>query len=241
MSIVAIIPARGGSKAVPRKNIIDFCGAPLISWSIENAKNCKKIDSIYVSTEDQEIAQVSSSYGAKIVHRPVEIAGDFASSEMALIDACDQIMASTGKEPEVVVFIQCTSPLRETKELDQALDLFFDKKLDSLFCAAEPEDTLCWIENDGGENLTSVNYDWKNRKMRQVAGGHKTLLIETGSFYITRTNILREHNNRFGGKIGVYKTDFWKAYEIDSFAGLDFCQLLMKHYGLDKNSPKKIV
>jgi len=236
---IAIIPARGGSKGIPRKNLIDFCDAPLLSWSIAVALNCPEIDSVFVSTDDPEIATCAESYGARSLTRPTEISGDTASSESALINALEQIATlERGTIPSTVVFLQATSPLRESFELSEALRHFREEKLDSLFAAAEPEDYLLWQKRETA--LESLNYDYRSRKRRQDGDGAEKLLIETGSFYITRTALLLESGNRLGGKIGTYDVPVWKSFEIDSLEGLEFCQLLMRHHKLEQVKPKKV-
>ena len=124
--IIAIIPARGGSKSIPRKNIVNFCGKPLIAWSIEQAAKCRRIDSVYVSTDDAEIADVSLAYGAKVICRPEELATDTASSESALIHAISEIEKE--QRIETVAFLQATSPLRDDSDMDGALKKFIEEE-----------------------------------------------------------------------------------------------------------------
>jgi CMP-N,N'-diacetyllegionaminic acid synthase len=235
METVAIIPARGGSKGIPRKNIIDFCGHPLIAWTIAAARRCSAIDGVFVSTDSAEIAAVARHYGAEVTNRPTEIAGDRATSESALLHACGEITHRHGQPPECVVFLQATSPLREASELDGALAKFKQEKLDSLFSASQPEDMLFWQQTPAG--LNSINYDYASRKRRQDMGEESLLLVETGSFYVTRFALLQETQNRLGGRIGVWPVDFWKSFEIDSQAGLELCTLLMRQNGLDRSPP----
>src|SRR3989344_5617619 len=103
--IVAIIPARGGSRGIPHKNIVDLAGKPLIAYSIEAAKNSKYISEVYVSTDDQAIAETSKKFGAKIIKRPAEMATSKAKSEEALLHFAEQV------DFDVLVFLQCTSAL----------------------------------------------------------------------------------------------------------------------------------
>lgn len=236
MSTVAIIPARGGSKGIPRKNIISFCGHPLIAWTIATARKCNAIDEVYVSTDAEDIATVSRQYGAKVMPRPNEIAGDRATSESALIHVADEIERASGTAPAQVVFLQATSPLRESKELDGALAKFTDEKLDSLFSASMPEDMLFWQKTASG--YRSVNYDFASRQRRQDMNEEDVFMVETGSFYITRLSLLRGTLNRLGGRIGTWPVEFWKSFEIDSAEGLELCTLLMKQNGLDHHPPE---
>lgn len=235
---VAIIPARGGSKGISRKNIVGFRGHPLLAWTIAAARRATQIDRVYVSTDNGEIRDVALRYGAKVIIRPDELSGDEASSESALLHALDIIAAGDAAEPERVVFLQATSPLREPGELDRALRLFDAKGFDSLFSGASPEDLCLWKQDPSG--LDSLNYDYRNRKRRQDADSAFKLWIETGSFYITKTTVLRWTGNRLSGRIGIYPVPFWESYEIDSLEGLDLCTWLMHHHQLDQQDPANL-
>ena len=234
MKVVAIIPARGGSKGIPKKNIIPFCGHPLLAWSIGCARRCAAISAVYVSTDCPQISAIARRYGAETVQRPPELSTDTATSESALLHAVQEIEITQRGAVGAVVFLQATSPLRETDELDGALARFQADDLDSLFCAAELEDMLVWKEQAG--KLESWNYDFRNRKRRQDATERQ--FVETGSFYITKTALLRKEGNRLGGRIGTMQVPFWKCFEIDSLEGLAFCELLMKAHKLDLISPQ---
>lgn len=218
MKTIAIIPARGGSKGIPRKNIIDFLGIPLLATTIISCQKSKQIQETYVTSDDDEILKIAQSFGAKAIKRPANLATDISSSEEALIHALDTI-----NEPNIknVVFLQATSPLREVKDIDSALEIFKRKELDSLFSASPAGDTCLWEEHDG--SLKSVNYDYKNRKRRQDI---KNRLIENGSFYIFKPEILLKNKNRLGGKIGFYLMEEWKLHEIDSYEDLELCKFL---------------
>ena len=239
MNIVAIIPARGGSKSIPKKNIMDFCEKPLIAWSIEQALNSSSITRVYVSTDDAEIAKVSKKYGAEVVERPAELATDTASSEQALLHAIKYIEQNSGKNIDIVVFLQATSPLREPSDIDNALQKFVNENADSLFSAAVLDDFLIWGTVKGA--FTSINYDYRNRGLRQ---NREKQYVENGSIYIFKPDILRKENNRLGGKIVLYEMEFWKSYEIDSYEDLEICEYYMKNKLLDKTQqfslPKKI-
>ncbi|MGK7957339.1 MAG: acylneuraminate cytidylyltransferase family protein, partial [Crocosphaera sp.] len=119
MTNIAIIPARGGSKGVPRKNVRLLAGKPLIAHSIEDAQESSFVDQVYVSTDNPEIATISVEYGAKIIERPAELANDTASSESALIHGL-QALEKQNINPDLLVFLQCTSPIRTGVEIDQA-------------------------------------------------------------------------------------------------------------------------
>mgnify|MGYP003972424137 CR=1 FL=1 len=226
-NIVAIIPARGGSKGLPNKNIIDFCGKPLIAWTIEQCLSSKYISDVWVSSDSQEILSVSEKYGAKTINRPSDISGDLASSESVWRHAIEVIPRNDNID--LVFAPQVTSPLRETKDINNAIELFQKEKYDSMFSSCIAEDLFFWERSKSGE-LQSVNYDYLNRKRRQDV---QEQVIENGSFYVFRPEILQKNNNRFGGKIGHFKMDFWKMFEIDNLEDLKMCRVLMQEFLLN--------
>lgn len=222
--IVAIIPARGGSKGIPKKNLLDLCGKPLIGWSIEQAVNAELIDEVYVTSDSQEILTVGESFGAKSIKRPEEISGDNATSESAWLHALDQIETG-GKKVEYVVLMQATSPIRHSFDLDKAITKMKEENLDSLFSVANIGDFFIWRKI--ADQYESINYDYKNRKRRQDFGEQ---LLENGSFYVCKPSLLRETNNRLGGKIGVHEMPLWKSFEIDEIENVKFIKMLMENY-----------
>ena len=132
MKVLAIIPARGGSKAIPRKNLVEFGGKPLIAWSIEHARDCRHIDRTVVSTDDAvEIAEISRLWGAEIVERPPHLSTDTAGSEAALVHVLDTL-EKDGYVPDLVVFLQATSPLRGPGDLNEAIEALLAEGADSL-------------------------------------------------------------------------------------------------------------
>jgi CMP-N,N'-diacetyllegionaminic acid synthase len=219
--IISIIPARGGSKGLPKKNIVDFCGKPLIAWSILQSKESKLVDEVYVSSDDDEIIDISHKFGAKTINRPKELATDFSKSEEALMHAISIIENKI--DIGLVVFLQATSPLREKKDIDKAVTEFKAQKFDSLFSAAKLEDFFIWSKEPDG--FKSLNYDYKDRIRRQDAG---LQYVENGSFYIFKPFVLRKYNNRLGGRIGVYEMEFWKTWEIDSIEDKELCEWYFK-------------
>ena len=228
-NIVAIILARGGSKGIPGKNIIDFCGKPLIVWTIEQLQHSKGINLIWVSSDNEEILTLSQRYGVETIQRPSEISGDTATSESGWLHALEVIENKVGRV-SVVIAPQVTSPLREPADIERGLNDFKNQKCDSMFSCSVAEDILIW-EKASNRELRSLNYDYKNRKRRQDIPQQ---YIENGSFYLFTPEILRKHNNRFGDRIGVTRMEFWKMFEIDSMEDLKMCEALMKTFLLNK-------
>jgi len=231
LKITAIILARGGSKGLPNKNILNFCGKPLISWTIENCFNAG-ISSVWVSSDSDEILEISKKSGAQILKRPDSISNDNSTSEEAWLHAINYIESVKKTKIDFVFAPQVTSPLRETKDITNAIKIIDEQKLDSLFSSSIVEDLFFW-EKDINGTLESVNYDWKNRKRRQDI---TEKFIENGSFYFFKPNVLRSNNNRFGGKIGLVKMEFWKMFEIDSKEDFKMCSALMNEFLIQKRN-----
>lgn len=226
--VVAIIPARAGSKGIPGKNLNPICGLPLLAWSIARARSAKLIDSVWVSSDGEEILAVAEKYGAVSIKRPPELSGDAASSESAWLHALEKIEHS-GRNVDLIVGMQPTSPIREATDLDAAIGQVRREHLDSLLSVTEVEDFFNWrLGPDGPE---SINYDYRSRKLRQMI---EKQYLENGSFYIFRPEILRIRGNRLGGKIGMYVMERHKMFQIDNAEDIVLCESIMRGYGLDK-------
>jgi N-acylneuraminate cytidylyltransferase len=225
MNTIAIILARGGSKGIPNKNIIDFCGKPLIAWTIENCLE-GGANSVWVSSDSDEILSIASRFGANTIKRPNDISGDFATSESAWLHALNYVESIEKIQIDWVLAPQVTSPLREASDIKKAISLANENKNDSFFSCSIAEDLFFWQKNEAGK-LDSINYDWRNRKRRQDIPSQ---YIENGSFYLFKPEVLRNTNNRFGSKIGLVEMEFWKMFEIDSFDDLKMCSALMKEF-----------
>lgn len=226
---VAIIPARGGSKGIPRKNLVDVCGKPLIAWSILHAKNARHVDSVWVTSDDDEILAVADSFGARPIRRPAEISSDQASSESAWLHALEAI-ETQGVAVDLVVAIQATSPIRESSDLDGGLQTLREQGYDSLLSVTEVEDFFTWrLAEEGGAE--SVNYDYRTRKRRQQI---EKRYLENGSFYLFRPELLRREHNRLGGRIGLFVMGRHKMFQIDNPEDIELCAALMRGFGLDR-------
>tara|TARA_B100000686_G_C16518251_1_gene825791 strand:- start:146 stop:832 length:687 start_codon:yes stop_codon:yes gene_type:complete len=223
MKSVAIILARGGSKGIYQKNIIDFCGKPLLAWTIEHCIT-GGVDLVYVSSDSDKILNTGKKYGAHCIKRPSEISGDDATSESGWLHALETIENTNG-EMDWVLAPQATSPLRTPTDISKGLDLAASGEFDSLFSCSIAEDLFFWEKRAG--QLESINYDWHNRKRRQDIPKQ---YIENGSFYLFQPEVLRQYNNRFGKKIGVIEMEFWKMFEIDSLEDQKMCSALMKEF-----------
>lgn len=209
MNVVALIPARGGSKGIPRKNVVPFLGRPLITYTIEQSLAAEHVDGTVVSTDDDEIATVSESVGADVIERPAELARDESPTEDAMLHSVE-VLEARGREPDVVVLLQCTSPLRGENDIDGAVELVVDGRYDSALSVCE-DHSFYW-RNEGGEGVP-VNYDPRDRKRRQDM---ETQYRENGSIYVTEIDLLRQTACRLGGDVGLYVMPKPFGHEIDT-------------------------
>jgi N-acylneuraminate cytidylyltransferase len=221
-NIIAIIPARGGSKRIPNKNLLRIAGQPLVFHSIRHALSARYVSKVYVTTDSPEILRVSAAAGAEVIERPMEISGDQASSESAILHALEEHIRRSASEPDLIVFLQATSPVRRFNDIDQAVQTLIENDLDSLFSACENK-RLIWAERASGE-LYSLNYDYHQRKSEQDMA---IQWRENGSIYVFKPAILHTHNNRLGGRMGVYEMDYWSSFQIDDPAHIEIIEWIM--------------
>jgi len=220
--IIAIIPARGGSKRIPRKNLMPLAGRPLIAHSILHAKEAKCVTDVYVSTDDVEIGAVARAMGVKVVKRPEELASDTAPSESALLHVLDARSETGTPDPDLIVFLQCTCPVRRPDDVDRAVDALQKSGADSLLSGCRETPFIWRVDERGPQSLT---YDYRKRIRTQDWQPHYR---ENGSIYVLKPWILREHNNRLGGKIVVHEMDFWCSFDIDSMEDANLVQWILR-------------
>lgn len=208
--VVAVIPARGGSKGVPRKNLRRVGGVPLVARAIAAARATPSVDRVVVSTDDAEIAAVAEEWGAQVIVRPAALSGDEASSESALLHALD-VLASSGTEADILVFLQATSPFIDPSDVETAVALVRAESFDCVFSAIETYGFL-W-SSDASGTAHGINHDPAIRPRRQDREPH---YLETGAFYVMRTKGFRDAGHRFFGRVGVIEVAERSAIEIDS-------------------------
>ncbi|MBR0757018.1 acylneuraminate cytidylyltransferase family protein [Bradyrhizobium jicamae] len=222
---LAVIAARGGSKGIPNKNLIDICGKPLLAWTVIQAKAARGVDAVAVSSDSDTILAAAEAAGAIGVRRPEDISGDLASSESAWLHALEAVDRPHGPF-ERIVALQATSPIRESSDIEKALDTFEREQLDSLLSVCEVEDYFNWRIGTSGPE--PINYDFHNRRMRQQI---EKRYLENGSFYVFIPSLLREQQNRLGGKIGMQLMDRHKMFQIDRIEDIKLCAAIMRSYG----------
>lgn len=224
MQIIAIIPARGGSKGIPRKNVKPLAGKPLVAWTIDAAKGDPRIGTVFVSTDDPEIGAVAQAYGASVIWRPAELSGDTASSESALLHGLDVIEQERGAAPDILVFLQCTSPLMTTADISGTLDALLNQRADSAFTAT-PFHGFVWRTDREG-NALGVNHDKQVRPRRQE---REREFLETGAVYAFYVQGFRQYRHRFFGKTAIYEMPASRSVEIDEPQDWRLVESLVRH------------
>jgi N-acylneuraminate cytidylyltransferase len=225
--ILALIPARGGSKGIPNKNIKLFNGKPLIEWSIKVALESKLINRIIVSSDSSKILKISKKIGADVILRPKNISGDKATTESVILHCIKYFK----NKFETIVLLSPTSPLRKKKDIDNAIKFFYRNKLDSCFSGSKLTDFLIWNYDKIDKKYKSINYDFKNRGVRQ---DRKLGYVENGSIYVFKPSLIIKKKNRIGGKFDIFNMDFWQSFELDSKDDWKLLETIHKNYILNK-------
>lgn len=232
---VAIIPARGGSKQIPRKNLERVGGVPLVARAVRAARGAACFDLVVVSTDDDEIAAVAEAAGAHVIRRPAELSGDTAASEAAILHALDEL-ERFGARFEVVAFLQATSPFLPSAALADAVAEVQQGRADSVFSAVETYGFL-W-RRGAGATAEAINHRADHRPRRQDREPH---YLETGAFYVFRADGFRAHRHRFFGRIGIASVPEATAIEIDDAAQLDAARALAALHERPERLPVRAV
>lgn len=219
MSVIAVIPARGGSKSVPGKNLRRVGGIPLVARAVAAALASRSIDRVIVSTDDEAIAATARVAGAETMAREPALSGDEASSESVLLDVLDRLEV-LDEHPTTIVFMQATSPFIDPLHLDEAIGRVRDGAEDVVFSAVE---TFAFLWKHGAGGMTGANHDRTIRPRRQDREPH---FRETGAFYVMDAAGFRAAGFRFFGSVGIVTVDERAAIEIDTVAELELADLL---------------
>ncbi|MGD2079742.1 MAG: acylneuraminate cytidylyltransferase family protein [Nitrospirota bacterium] len=221
--MLALIPARQGSKRLPGKNVLPLAGRPLIAHTIGHALFSSTVNRVVVSTDGDEIAEVSARYGAEVIRRPAEMATDEASSLPALKHALEWLERSDGYVPDAVVFLQCTSPVRRAGDIDGAVRAFASGDADCVFSACRFKDYIWRVEKGG---VDSVNFDYRNEWWR---GQDFPLQYRSnGSIFVYRTEELKKAGSIFFGKLAIYEMDYLSSFQVDTPEDFDLCRSILE-------------
>jgi YrbI family 3-deoxy-D-manno-octulosonate 8-phosphate phosphatase len=208
--ILALIPARGGSKSLPRKNVLPLGGIPLIAHTIRAAQAASLVTRVVVSTEDAEIAAIARRFGAGVVNRPIELASDEASSESALLHALDYRETVEGYRPDILCFLQCASPLTAPEDIDSVLAAMIAADADTALAVTRFHYFL-WRQDAEGDAV-GVNHDKAVRLRRQ---DRQREFLETGAVYAMVADGFRAARHRFFGRTVVHEMPASRVLEID--------------------------
>lgn len=222
MNIIAIIPARGGSKRIENKNLIELAGKPLIWYTINEAKKSKYINKLILSTDDNKIIEVAKRYNIEIIKRPKELAKD----DSPTIDTINHVLRSLKDyKPEIIVLLQPTSPLRTVEDIDQTIKTLLETNADSVetFCEIEHHPASMFIidENNDAYPLDKENY----KKMYQDL---PKVFRENGAVYAVKTDVLTRENTFYGKRHKACIIPKERSVDIDDMASLRLAEFLLK-------------
>lgn len=236
MTILCVIPVRGGSKGVPRKNARMLAGKPLVVWTIEQALAAHPRMKVLVSTDDEELAQIARNAGAEVPFlRPAELAQDETATEPVVVHAIKQHI-SEATLPKAVMLLQATSPVRLPGTLDRAIEQYESSGVDSLV-GVVPQTPFLW---KAGTETTppSPSYLVESRPRRQDLSPSDFYYRETGSLYLSKTELYLDYGNRIGGRVGLFVMDDVEGNDIDHEHDFVATELLLSRLIADKLIPE---
>jgi YrbI family 3-deoxy-D-manno-octulosonate 8-phosphate phosphatase len=217
---IAVIPARGGSKGLPGKNLRHVGGLPLVARAVQAARAASLVSRVFVSTDSPSIAGIAMQYGSEIIWRPENISDDLASSESALLHALDYLVEREKYTPDILVFLQCTSPFLSAADIDDTVRIIFEEQADSAFAAA-PFHHFLWKQDANG-NALGINHSG----LRQRRQDREPEYLEAGSVYAMRVETFRAEGNRFCGRQQLCITPSERLFEIDDLTDLTKAQAI---------------
>ena len=219
-TFLAIIPARGGSKRLPRKNVLDLGGKPLIAWSIEAGLNSKYIDNVVVSSDDDEILNIAKKYNTDIINRPSNLASDTATT----FDAIKHTIENS-KQYDYIVLLQATSPLRGAKHIDEAIELLEEKGAEAIVSVCEMDHSPLW-SNTLDDSL-SMNGFLRDEVLNKRSQDLEKYFRLNGAIYICRTDELIDEESFFlKNNIFAFKMDRKSSIDIDEEIDFKIAKIL---------------
>jgi CMP-N,N'-diacetyllegionaminic acid synthase len=222
-TFLAIIPARGGSKRLARKNVLDLCGKPLIAYSIEAGLKSKYIDKVIVTSDDEEILSISKRYGADIIVRPDELSNDTATT----FDAIKHTIENTNKY-DYLVLLQPTSPLRTQKHINEAIELLEAKNADAVISVCEMEHSPLW-SNTLNEDLDMSNF-LKEEVLNKRGQDLDKYFRLNGAIYICKMDKILNNKGFFlKENIYAYKMNKKDSIDIDDEFDFELAYLCLEH------------
>ena len=227
--ILAVVPARGGSKGVPRKNVRLLGGKPMIGWTLAAAQRSQYITELVVSTDDAEIKQAAEACGVRVIDRPAALAQDNSTTVDAVRHTLD-CLAAEGYVPELVLLLQCTTPFRTTESIDGAISALLTQNagFDSLLSVEREEYPPYWLKNVGADGALSdfLPYDKTKYTRRQ---DFPTVYKLNGAIYLTTEALFRANNSFTGARPMAYTMDAHESVDIDTEADFAYAAYVAEH------------
>jgi CMP-N-acetylneuraminic acid synthetase len=224
--IIAIIPARGGSKRIPKKNIIDFEGKPMIAWTIEAALKSKYLSNVIVSTDDLEIAEVSKLYGAQVPFLRETNADDHSPISLATIQTLLQIELLQGEMPTIIVQLMANCPLRDQNDIDMAVENFLALKNNfQISCFKYGWINPWWAHKVDETGKAEPIFDEVVFKRSQDL---PELYCPTGAIWIAYVSELLKSQTFYGENYKFFPLYWMKAIDIDDYVDLEMASVLSK-------------
>lgn len=225
-SILGLIPARGGSKGLPRKNILPLLGKPLMAWTIEEAKKSRYIDRLILSSEDSEIIATARQWGCEVPFvRPAELAGDDTPGVDPVLHALQAIPESY----DYVVLLQVTSPLRTVEDIDRCLEYCISKKAPVCIAVTEPEKSPYWMYRlDEDNRLIPLMDEGYTSKRRQDL---PTTYVINGAVYVVGTGWVKQNRTFLTPETLAYVMPRERSIDVDSAQDITICELLLSRRG----------
>ena len=232
MNILGIVPARGGSKGIPHKNLADCAGKPLVCWTLDAIQESKLVNYAVLSSDDDDILGYGDTrsymFGGKVLaqRRPVELAQDSTPTEPVISYVLSSFVLDA--QPDIIVLLQPTSPIRTGKQIDEAVQFLLDNRhlYDSVLSVV-PSHAFLWSRSYTFRPWSS-NYDYANRQRRQDLPPQYE---ENGSIYVTTKAQWDRTHNRLGGTIGLYVMDESSRIQIDTPLDLAWCDWWLRTQG----------
>lgn len=212
MDIIAIIPARGGSKGIPNKNIINIAGKPLIGWTIEEAHKSRLLSRIVVSSDNPKILSVAKKYNSEVIKRPKKYARDNSPTNLAIIHALDYLKEKEKYVPDIIVLLQPTSPLRTAFHIDRAIKLLIEKKAGAVISVTEGDNKYLksfFIKKGNLEGIVNNKFPFTNRQILPK------IYLANGALFIIREQEFRKTKSLFAKKTLGFVMDRERSIDLD--------------------------
>jgi CMP-N,N'-diacetyllegionaminic acid synthase len=222
---LGVIPARGGSKSIPRKNAKVIAGKPLLAWTVESALRSKTLNQVIVSTDDEEIAGIGRKWGARVPFiRPFELAQDDTPTLPVIQHAVSWLESTEGYIPEIVLLLQPTSPLRRTEHIDQAVELLLQTGADSVVSVCLSEQSPYWMKRlEGDRVFPFLNKASEYTRRQELPRVYRL----NGALYATRYDVLMRQRRILGEDTRAIVMDAESSIDIDSQLDFKIAEMLL--------------